>query len=325
MNWPTLRKTFIRNAGCFAVAISMVTGAFAEDLGAAKLLMQEGKLSEALIKTNKILEKNPTDPSVQFVKGLILSELKKNVEAIDVFSKLTTDFPNYPEPYNNLAVLFATEGHYAKARVALETALKINPKYATAQENLGDVHLQAALQSYIEASRNDGDSAGIKAKVRSVRSTLGLPLTDTATAGKTVAAVGDKNASPAASPTTSAPPKSKEQQAERDVVLQVVGQWVKAWSAKDIDTYFSSYASDFRPPRGESRAAWEKMRRQRINNKDQIDVQVISPSVTVEDKLAIVNFQQVYVAGKISSNARKSLTLKNESGVWKIVEEKSDG
>ena len=63
----------------------------------------------------------------------------------------------------------------------------------------------------------------------------------------------------------------------------------------------------------------------RINNKSQIDIQVLSPSVTVEDRTATVNFQQVYVAGKISSNARKSLTLRNESGTWRILQEKSDG
>jgi hypothetical protein len=51
----------------------------------------------------------------------------------------------------------------------------------------------------------------------------------------------------------------------------------------------------------------------------------LSPSVTIEDKTAIVNFQQIYVAGKLSSNARKILTLKNEAGNWKILQEKSDG
>lgn len=327
MKSPLFAPVLVRKGFAIISLLALSGSAFGDELQDVKSLLQDGKLTEALIRTNKLMEKRPTDPSVQFVKGLILSEQKKTPEAIDIFSRLTTEHPDYPEPYNNLAVLFATEGQYTKARVALETALKLNPRYATAQENLGDVFLQSALQAYGDAARSDGDSRGLKIKLRGVRGTLGLPLADPVVAGKP----GSGASSQALLATVSVPTNAsgsetpRESQADREVVLKVVDQWVKAWSTKDMKAYFSLYANDFRTPNGETREEWEKTRRSRINNKGQIEIQVLSPSVTVEDHTAVVNFQQVYVAGKISSNARKSLTLKNEAGNWKILQEKSDG
>ena len=325
MRTPLFAASLIRKSVSVLGLLALTGSAFGDELQDAKALLQEGKLTEALVKTNKLMEKRPADPSVQFVKGLILSEQKKTPEAIEIFSHLTTAHPNLPEPYNNLAVLFATDGQYSKARVALETALKLNPRYTTAQENLGDVFLQSALQAYAEAARNDGESTGLKAKLRGVRSTLGVPMTEPLIANKSSGALPTAPGAIALVAAASGTDKPRSSQAERDVVLKVVDQWVKAWSAKDVKAYFSLYADDFRTPNGESRGTWEKTRRSRITNKNQIDIQVVSPSVTVEDRLAVVNFQQVYVAGKISSNARKSLTLKNEAGTWKILQEKSDG
>lgn len=323
------------------IAALLISGStFAEDVQVVKALMRDGKLPEALVQANKGLDKRPNDPALRFVKGLILSEQKKTVEAIDIFSKLTVDHPDYPEPYNNLAVLFATEGQYVKARLALDTALKLNPKYATAHENLGDVYLQSALQAYSDAAKNESNSSSLKPKLKSVRQTLGLPAREQAVPGVAAATALKSTSATTALPVPAKPDQaaagpgssgSTEQsagqgtQAERERVLAVVGEWVKAWSTKDIKTYFSLYADDFRTPNGESLEAWKKMRRSRINDKEQIDIQVLSPSVVIEDRTALVNFQQVYVAGKLSSKSRKVLTLKNQNGTWKIVQEKSDG
>ena len=316
------QKNILQTCRPYVLALAVLltsTGARADELQDVRALIKEGKFSDALGRANQALEKRQGDPAMQFAKGLILSEQKKPAEAIGVFSKLTAEHPDYPEPYNNLAVLFATEGDFAKARAALETALKLNPKYGTAQENLGDVYLQSALQSYTDASKNDVDSLGLKTKMKNVRMSLGLGATEAPTVAQKargLTAAGAKNTSDTGAPL--------DTQAERALVLGAVNQWVKAWSAKDLSTYFSLYADDFRPSNGESRIQWQRARRARINGKEQIDVQVLSPSVTIEDKMATVNFQQVYVAGRVTSNARKILTLKNQGGNWKIVQEKSE-
>ena len=76
----------------------------------------------------------------------MLADLKRNAEAIDVFTALTEDFPELPDPYNNLAVLHAAEGQLQSALVALQTALRNDPTHRAARENLGDVHLALAVQ-----------------------------------------------------------------------------------------------------------------------------------------------------------------------------------
>lgn len=110
---------------------------------------------------------------------MILSEQGKSADAITVFQKLTEDYPDLPEPYNNLAVLHASAGNYDKARMALERAIRTNPTYATAHENLGDVYAKMASQSYDKAMQllDSNQPAAPKSKLAMVRS-----LTPTTTA-----------------------------------------------------------------------------------------------------------------------------------------------
>lgn len=108
---------------------------------------------------------------MRFIKGMILSEQGKSADAINVFQKLTEDYPELPEPYNNLAVLHASAGNYDKARVALERAIRTNPAYATAHENLGDVYAKLASQSYDKAMQlaDPNQQPAPKAKLAMVR------------------------------------------------------------------------------------------------------------------------------------------------------------
>ena len=306
------------------IGITFVFSVTASELQDVKMLLREGKLTEALIKAEKALEKQHADAAMRFTKGLILSEQKKTREAIDVFSKLITDFPDYPEPYNNLAVLFATDGQYVKARIALETALKINPEYATAHENLGDVFLQSAIQSYDNAIKNDGGNKISISKLRAVKKALGLPPNE----GAVNSMQSDsnpqlKNGRDSVAPERLAVNVQNPLQ-EREIILKLVEQWARAWSAKDTKAYFSLYSHNFKTPQGETVKQWKSQRRARINNKDQIDVQIFSPSVTIAGNFATVNFQQSYSSGKLSLNERKTLTFIKYDDIWKISKEQID-
>ncbi|MES2264164.1 MAG: tetratricopeptide repeat protein [Pseudomonadota bacterium] len=135
-----------------AVAALLFTAqAHADELGEVSALLRAGKASEALAKTNEFLAKHPADPQMRFMKGVLLTEQNKSDEAIAVFTKLTEDYKDLPEPYNNLAVLYAANGQYEKARIALEKAIRTNPSYMTAYENLGDVYGKMASQAYDKA------------------------------------------------------------------------------------------------------------------------------------------------------------------------------
>lgn len=138
-------------AGAGLLAALLAAPVFADELADVTKLLRAGKAADALARTNAYLAKHPSDPQMRFMKGVLLTEQNKSDEAIAIFTKLTEDYKDLPEPYNNLAVLYAASGQYDKARVALEKAIRTNPSYMTAYENLGDVYGKLASQAYDKA------------------------------------------------------------------------------------------------------------------------------------------------------------------------------
>lgn len=84
----------------------------------------------------------------RFAQGVIATEQKKYPEAIQIFNALIKDFPNLPEPYNNLAVLYASQGDLVQAASLLQQAVRIDPYYASGYENLGDMYTLLANEAY---------------------------------------------------------------------------------------------------------------------------------------------------------------------------------
>jgi len=132
-------------------------------------LLRAGKLGEAMTRAEAYLSAKPNDPQMRFIKGVIQRSSGNQEDAIATFTKLTEDYPELPEPYNNLAVLYAGQGQFDKARVALEMAVRNNPGYATAQENLGDVYAKLASQAYGKALQLDSGNTSIAPKLALLR------------------------------------------------------------------------------------------------------------------------------------------------------------
>ena len=114
---PDLRKA---PAVLFAALLAASLPASADDVQDASKLLKAGQHQQALERVNKVLAAKPKDPQARFLKGLIYTEQGNTREAIEMFRKLTEDYPELPEPYNNLAVIYASQGQYDKARAALE-------------------------------------------------------------------------------------------------------------------------------------------------------------------------------------------------------------
>ena len=129
----------------------MCSPVLADDYDDAVRLHKQGKTAAALKKVDAAIAANANDARSRFLKGLILTEQGNTKGAIDVFTSLTSDYPELPEPYNNLAVLYAGEGQYDKARESLEMAIRTHPSYAVAHENLGDVYAKMASEAYDKA------------------------------------------------------------------------------------------------------------------------------------------------------------------------------
>lgn len=133
------------------LALGAAAGAHADVLRDLESLYRAGDVDDALRRADAAIAAQPGDARLRFLKGVMLAESQRAAEAQTVFERLSQDFPELPEPYNNLAVLYAAQGDWHKARQALESALRADPAYATAYENLGDVYLQLARLAYERA------------------------------------------------------------------------------------------------------------------------------------------------------------------------------
>jgi tetratricopeptide (TPR) repeat protein len=149
---------------------------------------RSGDLTGALERVELYLVKNPKNAKARFLKGLILTDQNRIDDAIEVMSALTEDYPELPEPYNNLAVLHASQGRYQTAMHALEAAIRAHPNYATAHENLGDLHAKLASIAYEKAVTLDSKNTTAQAKLTLIRSLPGQQAAQPAAAKPATAA-----------------------------------------------------------------------------------------------------------------------------------------
>jgi tetratricopeptide (TPR) repeat protein len=152
-----------------AALLLAVTPVHADEAQEISRMMKQGQQEKALERANSYLATHPKDAQVRFIKGLILTEQNKTGDAIKVFTSITDDYPELPEPYNNLAVLYASQGQFEKAKTALEMAINTHPSYATAHENLGDIYAKMASQAYDKALQLDKGNANAQSKLALIK------------------------------------------------------------------------------------------------------------------------------------------------------------
>jgi tetratricopeptide (TPR) repeat protein len=351
---------FNQRAALCALLLCFSLGSSADDFQEAQKLFKHGQPAEALAKTDSILASHPKDAQTRFLKGLILIEQEKTEEAIRIFTALTADYPELPEPYNNLAVIYAGQGDYDKAKTALEAALRTNPSYSTAHENLGDIYAQMASQAYgraLQLNRNIVESkpklsllneihapAGKQtventriaslpaAPLAPVKNPAALPTQPVVKTTPASSATGTVSPVPAVSvtpitvntPPVPVKPADAAQTGSNDEILKTVHNWAQAWSSRNTNKYLSMYAKDFKTPGNETRSNWEKQRRERIDKPQPIVVTIINPKLKMVDEThASVSFVQSYRSGKLKSVTRKTLMLTRENDAWKIQSEQT--
>ena len=337
----------------------------ADDFREAQKLYGQGKIQPSLDKVEVFLRAQPKDPQGRFLKGILLTEMKRTEEAIKMFSGLTEDFPELPEPYNNLAVLYAQQGNYDKAKSALELAIHTHPSYATAHENLGDIYAQLASRAYDRALQLDKNNTAAQSKLALIKDLFGKggqrPEASRAAAAKAeaaktesakaelakaappkVAAAAQPPAAPAATVTPAAPPPAVSTPApapatpapastapaasgDQAAVTSAIERWAQAWSAKDVKGYLAAYAPEFEVPGGLSRAAWEKQRTERIEAPKSIEVDAKIQSVKVNGNEATAVIRQAYKSDTLKSNSTKTLKMVRSGDRWLIKQERVGG
>ncbi|MCA1938791.1 MAG: tetratricopeptide repeat protein [Dechloromonas sp.] len=333
----------------FGLSIGFAAPVFADNLPDIQRLIRQGQHAQALEKVDQYLTSRPKDAQGRFLKGLILTEMNRPADAIGVFTKLSEDYPELPEPYNNLAVLYAQQKQYDKARTALEMAIRTHPSYAIAYENLGDVYAKLASQAYDKALQLDGANATTQNKLALIRdliSTSGkgnvrppaptpaptpvaaaiAPQPKPAAPAPTATVVATTPAASSPAPVISEPRPAPAQPAPvqdsaRDDVAKAIAAWARAWSRKDMKGYFAAYTSDFTSGKG-GRKAWEEERQQRIGDRPgSISVTYDEPRITIDGDRATARFRQHYKAPGLNSSSNKTLVFVRTGGKWLIKEE----
>ena len=336
-----LPATFALTAALFVLPVH------ANDVDEVNQLLKSGKQAQALTKVEQALTTKPRDAQLRFLKGVIQTEMGKPQDAIGTFTKLTEEYPELPEPYNNLAVLHASGGQFDKARAALEMAIRTNPSYSTAHENLGDIYANLASQAYSKALQLGGSTSTLQPKLTLIRELFApgskginpaaaKPVaaatpTAAAPAAAVVAAPAVKPAAPAvvaaapaASPAVAAAAPAAVSSADKDVELAVQA-WAKAWSSKDMNSYLGAYAKNFATPKNQARSAWEDERRARIVGKSRISVKVSDVVTKTNGNTATVKFRQTYDADALQTSSRKTLELTKVGDRWLIAKESTGG
>jgi len=312
----------------------------ADDLQEANALYRQGQYGPAMEKIGNFLASKPDDVKARFLKGLIYTEQGNVSEATKVFQALTADYPELPEPHNNLAAIYASQGQYDKAKLSLEAAIRTHPSYATAHENLGDIYAKLASQAYDRALHSDRSNTPTQTKLALIQElyenssrSKPTPVHDSVASiqacqdpcrkpEKPAAQVAEATTPPKPPPVANIKPALPEESTRE--VLDTVTAWAGAWSAKSVEKYLSYYADDFKTPNGESRAEWAATRKQRVSAPKSIQVIISKASVKFSNnRHATVKFRQYYRASHLKVTSSKTLLMVKSGGKWLIQEERS--
>ncbi|HZW25267.1 MAG TPA: tetratricopeptide repeat protein [Gallionella sp.] len=308
-----------------ALLLALLPAAHADDVQDANRLFKQGHHTEAMDKVNGVLAGKPKDAQARFLKGLILTEQGKSSDAIRIFTGLTEDYPELPEPYNNLAVLYASQGQYDKAKQALEMAIRTHPSYATAHENLGDIYAKMASQAYDRALQLDRSNTATQTKLAMIQDLFsGNARSKPAPVPAAKPAVSEPVAAAPAKPAPAEQPAKAAAVDKEDDVLKAVKGWAAAWSAQNTRKYLSFYAPDFKVPDRQSRKEWEAARKERIAKPKSIEVGISEANVSFSDsRHATVKFRQSYRASHLKTSSKKTLMMVKVDGEWLIQEERT--
>ena len=140
---------------CLLIALLLGPGFARSDVvNDVQTLMAKGELESALRVSAEAMKGQTQDPQPRFLHAVVLMELRRDAEALLAFTRFSQEYPELPEPFNNLALLHVRAGHLELARQSLETALRNDPSHRAARANLGEVYLMMAVETWQQAAKS---------------------------------------------------------------------------------------------------------------------------------------------------------------------------
>ena len=296
------------------ISLLLLPLALQADISQVQQLIASQHFSRALESVERLLRNQPKDQQALFLKAVALQQLGRDAQAIATYTALNKQAPSLPEPYNNLAVIYAKQGKHLQARKALLNAINTHKSYATAYQNLSNIYEKMAANAYNKALAIDNKKQLQKSQIS---------LTTINQLDKKPALVVAATKIPLIKKLP--PVKARTNTVikdESELIIDTIKGWSNAWSAQDSDAYLSYYASNFNPPRGLSRKRWEKERRLRLKKPRFIRVSLKSPNVKMlSTSSALLSFMQDYQSDSFHDVVQKTLLLEKVNGSWRILKE----
>jgi len=307
---------------------------FANSIDDAVRQTESDNYAGALKTLDALLKTRPGNREALFLKGSVLARMNRKKEAIVIFKRLTKIAPELPEPYNNLAVLYASQGDLKASRQALEDAMETNKNYSTVYDNLSAVYIEMARESYVKALE-----IGEKPEMPRLQllTRLGSHKTGPAIrrAGKDTHArirhAGKRSKEVAvieSKPAFNRPSKTRSgtisRMKNKNTIIKQMKAWARAWSRQDVTRYLSFYSHDFRPDGNISRNVWVAKRRARLAKPAFIDINLSELHVFfLKNNKVVVKLVQDYKSDTFQDRAKKEFALVQDGNNWKIISEKS--
>jgi tetratricopeptide (TPR) repeat protein len=294
----------------FLYLLLAVNGFAQADLNQARALLAQDRADEALVLVKQELRSGTDNLQARFLQAQLLDKLNRRNEAIASYEALTHDYPQRPEPYNNLAVLYAAQGEHNKARDALLNAINTHSSYATAYENLGNIYTKMAISAYNKALELGKQQRPAPISLAAINSIENAPVKQQP----------EKTIVPTPGPVVAENTTNTEN--EIKLIIDTINGWSNAWSAQNVDGYLAYYAPAFRPHNGLSRQRWEAQRRQRLRSPRFIRVTIREPEVKIlGSTTAKLIFEQAYESDRFKDAGKKVLLMEKIDGQWQILRE----
>ncbi len=121
------------------------------EVSAVADLLKAGEYLAALTLLEDLKPLRPCDPDLLFLEARVYETAGETDRAIALYVIVIKLFPDFPEPYNNLAALYATQGKLQRAEALLLRGLATHTTYRQLQRNLSRVYVAKAAQAYRKA------------------------------------------------------------------------------------------------------------------------------------------------------------------------------
>lgn len=313
-----------------AAMVFLLMALFAQGSAAAAAENPAGaEAAERLEALEDRIRENPEDIQAVFEKALLLARMDRVEEAKDLYESLISDYPNIPEPYNNLAALYAAEGRLVEARNLLETVTNTHPGLAIAHENLGDVYAALAAAEYGKLGELGEAPETAMRKLKALREVVeGISF-----AGGTgqkeitvpVEAVEPEKKTVVAEPGPLVIVPFDQTPPEEDIRM-TLENWARAWTEMEPDRFLSFYDEDYTGASGETPEVWREKTSENMKSGGKVEAKVEDVDVEMLGaRKARASFVlRLSPEGGDETAEPRGLTLAKIKGRWVIVRDEKD-